>query len=364
MLSVLAVALSASGWAPHAVGPAIRAGIPATWPRSARAATPYGCASDSLERALALAVAREDFAEAARLKREIDAAATRQQAAAREQEASRQRFLLDSDSVEQMLATAGEGVVVLHFTAAEHSLANGMVRRVASLYAGSQIAGGTPVAFVQLSYDGVQQLGKASVFTDPRGAAAAAAAEAPATPRLPPGWEQATDAKTGRAYYISPTQEVTWDRPLTETGAQAQKLFEARGIDTLPTTQIWRKGKLLKQVGSMALEQALLDLKARPVTGSGFSARKGDERLRDRDQGTGLPSATAVDDIDFTGGKAGYGGTAFNTKYSDSGRTTGDYLPDLRDKPGDGMGSDGYPNPPSDRNDLPPGGSGRPPPRE
>ena len=85
---------------------------------------------------------------------------------------------------------------------------------------------------------------------------------------------------------------------------------------------------------------------------------------RNRSSWNGLPSATAVDDIDFTGGKAGYGGTAFNTKWNDRGKTTGDYLPDLRDKPGDNMGKDGYPDPFGDRDDLPPGGTGRPPPRQ
>ncbi|KAL3933807.1 MAG: hypothetical protein SGPRY_000120 [Prymnesium sp.] len=323
-----------------------------------RVVPPLACAQTELEFALSAAVAREDYAEAARIKKEMDKASQLDEERGVRKEVERQTFLLDGDSIDKMLASAGSGVVVLHFTAAEHSMANGMVERVASKYAGSQIAGGTPVAFVQLSDQGVLQLGKAKMFTDPRTSSTASPPPPPSSLALPAGWKEATDPKTGRPYYISPTKQTTWERPLTETARAAQKLFAEREILSLPKTQIWRDKALVKEVGSMTLEAALVELGARPVTGLGSNVRTGNERLRDREQGTGMPSATAVDDIDFTGGKAGYGGTAFNTKFNDRGKTTGDYLPDLRDKPGDDMGADGYPNSPSDRKDVPPGGGG------
>ena len=221
-------------------------------------------------------------------------------------------------------------------------------------------------------WQGVEQLGKSRMFEDPRKTASGQQAASldyakPAPAPLPAGWRQATDPKSGRPYYISPERETTWVRPLTEAAAAARRLFQERGIETLPTTQLWRAGELLQEIGSMSLEGALVQLGAKPVTGRGARFATGNERLKDQrfsDKGNGLPSATAVDDIDFTGGKAGYGGTAFNTKWNDRGKTTGDYLPDLRDKPGDNMGNDGYPDPFGDRDDLPPGGTGRPPPRQ
>ena len=323
-----------------------------------RLAPVVACTSD-LKIALDLAVAREDYAEAQRLKKEIDAAAAQDTQVAAQRSDEGQAFLLEASSIDAMLASAGKGVVVLHWTAPEHSMSNSMVERVASRYAGSQLAGGTPVAFVQLSeQQGLEQLGKAQMYVDPRKAVSGQAAVSldavapPPPPPLPQGWRQAIDPNSGRAYYISPERETTWEPPLTAAAAAARKLLVERGIGSLPTTQIWKGGEVVAEVGSMTLEAALVELGARPVTGSGASFATGNERLRDRDKGSGLPSATAVDDMDFSGGRANYGGTAFNTKYNDVGRTTGDYLPGLTDKPGDRMGDDGPVNDNADKGPL------------
>lgn len=306
-----------------------------------RSAVPRAIELDDLRQALSRAVAIEDYTEASRLSKLITEASKQVEESEAKKADVKQANRLAADSVDSMIASAGNGIVVMHFTAPEHSMTNSLIERIASKYAASQIVGGTPVAFVQLSELGVDVLGKSTVYVDPRKSGTTPPASKAKDVGLPPGWKQATDPNSGQTYYISPSKETTWTRPLTEAGLAAQKLFKERGVEVLPTTQIWRHAQLLKVVSSMSLEQSLVDLGARPSTGTGARYATGNERLRDLDQGTGLPSATAVDDIDFTGGKAGYGGTAFNTNFNDRGKTTGDYFPDLRDKPGDETGNDG-----------------------
>ena len=118
-----------------------------------RVAPLVACAGgiDDLKQQLELAVAKEDYAEAARLKKSIDSWGAQEEAVAAQKADQRQAFLLDNDSIDQMIESAGSGVVVLHWTAAEHSMSNSMIEVVATRYAGSQLAGGTPVAFVQLT---------------------------------------------------------------------------------------------------------------------------------------------------------------------------------------------------------------------
>jgi len=56
--------------------------------------------------------------------------------------------------------------------------------------------------------------------------------------------------------------------------------------------------------------------------------------------GTGLPSATAVDEIDFTGG-GGEGGRPIDMGKRNNKGTTQDYFPfGETDKPGDAIGDD------------------------
>mmetsp|Transcript_73366 Transcript_73366/g.122577 ORF Transcript_73366/g.122577 Transcript_73366/m.122577 type:complete len:374 (-) Transcript_73366:229-1350(-) len=310
------------------------------------------CAFDmeATHEALQEAVAREDYAEAARLKKKIDTAKVQQESTEVRKADKQQAFLLDSAAIQKLLESGGKSAVVLHWTAPEHSISNGMVERIASIYSGSQLAGGTPVAFLRITTQGIERLGKSQLFTDPRkpaeGQSGISLGATPLTPLkpLPVGWREAQDPKTGRTYYIDvKNKKSTWTRPLTDADATAQKVFAERSITSLPTTQIWQHGKLVKEVSSMMLESTLAELGARPVTGSATSFAKGTERLRDRDRGSGLPSATAVDDIDFTGGKAGYGGTSFNTKFNDKGKTTRKFLPGLTDLPGDNMGKEGPP---------------------
>ena len=78
------------------------------------------------------------------------------------------------------------------------------------------------------------------------------------------------------------------------------------------------------------LDQALTSLGARSA------ANKLNKPNRDLGA-NGMPSATAVDDIDFTGGGGQSGRPGFIPQSDDRGRTTGDFLPDLVDKPGDDM---------------------------
>lgn len=319
----------------------------------APARVPLVVASEDLHMALRAAIEREDYAEAARLKKEIDASTEQQTADTRQAKDLEAAELVDSSSIDQMLQSAGaDGIVVLHFTSSEQTLANSLVARTASRYASSQLVGGPVCGFVQLSEAGFERLGKASTWVDPRKAAMEAALPAPPPPPaadgLLPGWKAVVDEKTGRTYYYdTQTKQTSWTRPLTEAARAASQLCVERGVRSLPTTQVWQGGAMVREVASTELEALLLELGARSVEGNA-DVTAGNERYRDRNQGTGLPSADAVDSIDFTGGVAGAGGTELDRFKGRDRGTTRSYLPDLVDKPGDDMDPKG--NKPPDGN--------------
>lgn len=299
-----------------------------------------------LEFALRAAIEIEDYAEASRLKKAIDAAREESTETQRAADDAAAADLVDNASVDRMLASAGEsGLVVLHFTSAEHAMSNALVARTATRFASSQLVGGPVCGFVQLSEAGFERLGKAETWVDPRKRGApAAAAEPPPPPAdgLLPGWKEATD-KEGRVYYYNTkTKETSWERPISEARRAAAMLCSERGVQSLPTTQVWQGGELLREVSSMELEKLLLELGARSVDGSGGVAT-GNEQLYDRNRGTGLPDANAVDNIDFTGGIAGAGGTTLDRFKGRDRGTTRSYLPDWVDKPGDDMKGDDAP---------------------
>lgn len=117
-------------------------------------------------------------------------------------------------------------------------------------------------------------------------------------------------------------------------GAQQDELCKRRGIDAFPTIQIWQRGELAATVSAFDLEPTLVSLGLRSADRSSWKdAAKGANN-----GGAGLPSATAVDDIDFTGG-AGEGGRPLDMgKRGDRG-TTQDYFPfGQTDKPSDQIG--------------------------
>ena len=162
-----------------------------------------------------------------------------------------------------------------------------------------------------------------------------AAPPPPPADGLLPGWRAVEDKGSGRTYYYDMrTKETRWEKPVTEAYRAAARLCAERGIRSLPTTQVWQGGKLVREVSSSNLEAELLALGARCAAGS---AASGTERYRDRNVGSGLPSADAVDDIDFTGGIAGAGGTNLDRFKGRDRGTTRSYLPDLVDKPGDDL---------------------------
>lgn len=287
--------------------------------------------------ALQAAIKVEDYAEAARLKKEIG---TSEERAVVEEDATSAE-LVDSASIDQMLQSAGkQGIVVLHFTSAAQGFANSLVGRTASRYAASQMLGGPVCGFVQLSEQGFERLGTAKMWSDPRARSSPAAGPSPPpADGLLPGWKAVEDKSSGRTYYYNTkTKETSWDKPVTEAYRAAARLCAERGIRSLPTTQVWQGGKLLREVSSFNLEAELLALGAKCVAGN---AATGTEQYRDRNVGTGLPSADAVDDIDFTGGVAGAGGTALDRFKGRDRGTTRSYLPDLVDKPGDDLKSGG-----------------------
>ena len=133
-----------------------------------------------------------------------------------------------------------------------------------------------------------------------------------------------------------------------------------RGIVSFPRVEIWAAG-LCEEVVAGDLEQKILAL------GVASRTKKMDTTIGtasfESSMGTGLPSADAVDEIDFTGGRAL--GTTKDGKRGipNSGvRGTNRFFPgaDLGEKPGDNMGSQregGTPGsaPRKPRDDVPPG---------
>lgn len=323
-------------WNVHisARGVHLRAKHPCLGLRACEGSEPGDLDKLSLARlALQAAIKSEDYAEAGRLKMEIDESEERTVV----EEDSASAELVDSKSIDQMLQSAGkEGIVVLHFTSAAQGFANSLVGRTASRYAASQMAGGPVCGFVQLSERGFERLGTAQVWTDPRERRSPVAAPSPpAADGLLPGWRAAEDPSSGRTYYYeTTTKQTSWQKPVTEAYRAAARLCAERGIRSLPTTQVWQGGELVREVSSSNLEAEIVQLGACCAAGS---AATGTERYRDRNVGSGLPSADAVDDIDFTGGIAGAGGTALDRFKGRDRGTTRSYLPDLVDKPGDDL---------------------------
>jgi len=142
-------------------------------------------------------------------------------------------------AIDRLIQSNSSGATVLHWTSVEHVLPNSMVARAASMYSGAN------VAFVVLTEHGVEQLGRVGPWVKGR------------APLLPAGWREVTDSESGGVFYIGPRNETRSIRPLTEAAKAAGRLFDAYGIDSLPTTQIWKGGKLMQELGSVALDAAL-----------------------------------------------------------------------------------------------------------
>ena len=90
-------------------------------------------------------------------------------------------------------------------------------------------------------------------------------------------------------------------------GGVQDEVAAARGVEQ-NLVQIWKRGSLIKEVDTFGLETALLAEGLRCAkyptnTGSGAGG------MRERKKTDAADLANAVDDIDFTGGVAGAGGT-------------------------------------------------------
>ena len=149
-----------------------------------------------------------------------------------------------------------------------------------------------------------------------------------------------------------------------ETGMIAERLSKNDGVE-LPLVAVYSKGSLAKVVAPTKLEETLLALGARSATASTNTAS------RDFGATSGGPSATAVDDIDFTGGAGNKGRPDWVPKFNDAGRTTRGFFPgsNLEENAGDyitredGDGpidrsrivGDGKPGGNPNRKDKPPG---------
>jgi hypothetical protein len=182
-------------------------------------------------------------------------------------------------------AEGASGIVALHFTERRHAVSNALVERAASTYGASVLYGGVACSVVEV---------------------------------------------------------VMPEDPSSPAYAEALSSCEQRGVGPLPCAQIWSKGELVVASCVPAeLEAALVNL------GASSATQRGNKPNRDFGA-SGRPSATAVDDIDFTGGAGNRGRPTFGER-DDRGRTTGDFLPDLIDKPGDDMDGKGNGPPGSKR---------------
>lgn len=94
-----------------------------------------------------------------------------------------------------------------------------------------------------------------------------------------------------------------------------------RGVATCPRIEIWQRG-LVRKTDSASLEAALLALGVRSASNKFNKPGFGSEL------GSGLPSPTAVDEMDFTGGA---GGKPLLGSGPDRG-TTADYFPTTLDE--------------------------------
>ena len=230
---------------------------------------------------------------------------------------------------------------MLHFTSvAQHAMASFVARAAAHLP--SQLVGGPVTGFVQLSEVGFERLGKATAGRTR--ARRAAPAPARRRPLRRWGWRRAGGrSRTGeRAHLLlrGSHQADELGEAATEAARAAATLCAERGIVALPTTQVWRGGELGEV--SAAGARRRWSGSAAPSTAAAWPREMS---ASDRNVGTGLPSADAVDDIDFTGG-----GRARAAPPSAKGRDRSARSSDGTDKPGDYMNPKG--------NDTPGGGKG------
>lgn len=173
-------------------------------------------------------------------------------------------------------AEATGGIIALHVTQPQHFLSNNLVARSAATFASSMLYGGPTCSVIELSIED----------GDP-------------------------------------------------DGADALEMCQEKGLtNPLPCVMLFSSDRPVQQCAPAELDETLTALGARSA------ANKSNQPSRDFGASTGMPSATAVDDIDFTGGGGQTGRPNFIPKFNDQGRTTGDYLPDLVDKPGDALNDD------------------------
>ena len=151
-----------------------------------------------------------------------------------------------AESIDSMLGQAGaaQGVVALHFTSREHGLSNALVERCATQFASSMLYGGPSCSIIELMLPDV-----------------------------------------GSPLFGSAAER------LDQVGA---------GDEARPVVFVYQKGELLRSCPPSELQGTLVALGVRWAGGKDNQA--------DRDFGTsGQPSATAVDEIDFTGGAGNTG---------------------------------------------------------
>lgn len=189
-------------------------------------------------------------------------------------------------------AEATSGIIAVHVTEQQHFLSNNLVARSAETFATSMLYGGPTCSVIELMIDDGAE------------------------------------------------------------GDDALELCAEKGLtQQLPCVMLFSSTLPVQLCNPAELDEALSKLGARSA------ANKANQADRDFGSSTGgMPSATAVDDIDFTGGSGQTGRPGFIPNRSDAGRTTGGLTGSDRlvDKPGDDMGKDGWKNP-KERRDRPPG---------
>lgn len=160
---------------------------------------------------------------------------------------------------------------------------------------------------------------------------------------------------TSTLYGGAPLAVVQVDADDPVTGA----ICTARGVSAFPTIQVWSGGDAV-EVAAADLDAKLSSLGCAKSAGSFDTTNFGGTATFESDKGTGKPSATAVDEIDFSGGRA-LGSTRDGKRgIPNSGaRSTRDFFPGrgLDEKPGDNMNDDGTPGgpDPKKRTDKPMG---------
>lgn len=128
-------------------------------------------------------------------------------------------------------------------------------------------------------------------------------------------------------------------------------------ITAFPTLQVWQGGECTEVVAA-ELEATLVGMGVKSSEKKFDSTNFGGTATFESDLGTGKPSATAVDEIDFTGGRALGTSRSGKRGVPNSGaKSTRDFFPGLGldEKPGDNMGKDGTPGsaPKKPRDDKP-----------